>query len=115
MTSSQIEERLRQLDIELPRPASPAGAYVAWVLTDPLLFVAGQLPMWNGEIRFLGRIDSELSKLALQVDGRVSGSAEPLLPTDKDFYVEPQKSASCARHAINAIAFAASRVAWSRG
>ncbi len=61
MTSSQIEQRLRQLSIELPSPAPPAGAYVAWVLTGPLLFVAGQLPVWDGEIRFHGRVDSEIT------------------------------------------------------
>jgi enamine deaminase RidA (YjgF/YER057c/UK114 family) len=61
LTSSQIEERLRQLEIELPAPAAPAGAYTAWVLADPLLFIAGQLPMWNGELRFHGRVDGEVT------------------------------------------------------
>ncbi|MFO1127892.1 MAG: RidA family protein [Rhodospirillales bacterium] len=61
MSSSQIEERFQQLGIRLPTPAPPAGAYVPWVLVDPLLFVAGQLPMWNGELRYHGRIDGEIS------------------------------------------------------
>jgi enamine deaminase RidA (YjgF/YER057c/UK114 family) len=57
----QIEERLRLLAIELPKPAAPAGAYVPYVLTGSLLFVAGQLPLWNGEMRYHGRVGSELT------------------------------------------------------
>lgn len=57
----RIEARLRQLAIELPKPSAPAGAYVPYVLTDSLLFLAGQLPLWNGEMRYLGRVGSELT------------------------------------------------------
>lgn len=56
-----IEARLRHLSIELPRPAPPAGTYVPYVLMGSLLFVSGQLPQWNGELRFLGRVGSELT------------------------------------------------------
>ncbi|QNT69026.1 RidA family protein [Defluviicoccus vanus] len=56
-----IEARLRHLSIELPHPAPPAGAYVPYVLMGSLLFVSGQLPQWNGELRFLGRVGSELT------------------------------------------------------
>ena len=61
MTSSEIEKRLRELSIELPPPAPPAGGYVPWVVSDSLVFIAGQLPVWNGEIRFHGRVDSEIT------------------------------------------------------
>ncbi len=61
LNSYQIEDRLRQLAIELPQPAAPAGAYMPWVLCDPLLFVSGQLPVWNGELRYHGRVDSEIT------------------------------------------------------
>lgn len=56
-----IEGRLRQLAIELPKPAAPAGAYVPYVLVGSLLFVAGQLPLWNGEMRYHGRVGGELT------------------------------------------------------
>ncbi len=59
--SSTIEAHLKQLGIELPKPAAPAGAYVPFVSAGTLLFVAGQLPMWNGELRYHGRIGSELT------------------------------------------------------
>lgn len=56
-----VRERLRQLEIELPQPAAPAGAYVPFVQTGGLVFVAGQLPVLNGEIRYHGRVGGELS------------------------------------------------------
>ena len=59
--TSVIQQRLQQLAIELPKPAVPAGAYVPYVVTGSLLFIAGQLPLWNGEMRFLGRVGSELT------------------------------------------------------
>jgi enamine deaminase RidA (YjgF/YER057c/UK114 family) len=56
-----IEKRLQQLAIELPAPAPPAGSYVPFVRAGGLLFVAGQLPLWKGELRYKGRIDGELT------------------------------------------------------
>ncbi|MFO1154383.1 MAG: RidA family protein [Rhodospirillales bacterium] len=59
--TSPLENRLRQLAIELPSPAPPAGAYVPWVVTGSLLFVSGQLPIWNGQLRYHGRVASEIT------------------------------------------------------
>lgn len=59
--ANRIEVRLRQLSIELPKPPVAAGAYAPYVLTGSLLFVAGQLPIWNGEMRFQGRVGTELT------------------------------------------------------
>jgi enamine deaminase RidA (YjgF/YER057c/UK114 family) len=58
---TNIRERLRQLQIDLPQPAAPAGAYVPFVQIGSLVFVAGQLPVWNGELRHHGRVGGELS------------------------------------------------------
>ncbi len=55
MTQS-IEARLKELGIELPQPAAPAAAYVPVVRTGNLLFVSGQLPGWNGELRIKGKL-----------------------------------------------------------
>lgn len=51
-----VETRLAELGIELPAPASPAGAYVPSVRTGTLVFVSGQLPLLNGELRYRGRL-----------------------------------------------------------
>lgn len=51
-----VEKRLAELNIELPKPAAPVASYVPYVVTGNLVFVAGQGPMWNGEIKFQGRV-----------------------------------------------------------
>ena len=40
-----IEDKLRELSIELPTPPSPAGSYIPVVTTGNLAFVSGQIPM----------------------------------------------------------------------
>ena len=47
-----IEDRLRELSIELPTPPSPAGSYIPVVTTGNLAFVSGQIPMKEGKVIF---------------------------------------------------------------
>jgi enamine deaminase RidA (YjgF/YER057c/UK114 family) len=56
-----IETRLKELKIELPNAAAPAANYVPFVRTGNLLFTAGQLCIWNGERRFVGKLGREFS------------------------------------------------------
>lgn len=55
----KFEERLRDLGIELPNPSSPGGSYVPAIQVGNLVFLSGQLPQWNGERRFLGKLGAE--------------------------------------------------------
>lgn len=57
----RVAIRLGELGIELPQPAAPAGAYVPYVVTGHLVFVSGQLPVWNGAFRYRGRVGASLS------------------------------------------------------
>jgi enamine deaminase RidA (YjgF/YER057c/UK114 family) len=59
--SGTVEARLAKLGVVLPKPAAPAGAYVAYVLTGNLVFVSGQIPVWEGELRFLGRLGENIA------------------------------------------------------
>ena len=59
--AGRIEAVLKQKSIELPQAAAPAANYVPYVLAGKLLFVAGQIPIWNGEIKWLGRVGKELT------------------------------------------------------
>ena len=59
--AGQIEARLRELGIELPRPSTPAANYIPFVITGKLVFVAGQVTFWNGEIKFVGKIGADFS------------------------------------------------------
>ena len=55
----RIEDRLRELQIELPQPSKPGANYVQFVRSGNLLFLTGQLSQWNGERRFIGKLGRE--------------------------------------------------------
>jgi enamine deaminase RidA (YjgF/YER057c/UK114 family) len=55
------EEKLAALGLLLPDPPQPAGAYTRAVRWGELIFVAGQLPLEQGKIRYAGRVGAELS------------------------------------------------------
>ncbi len=59
--AGNIEKILKDKGIELPQPASPAANYVPWVVTGNLVFIAGQVPLWNGELRYKGAVGQDLS------------------------------------------------------
>jgi enamine deaminase RidA (YjgF/YER057c/UK114 family) len=59
--SSTIDDRLRELGIELPTAARPVANFVPCVRAGNLLFISGQVSSWNGEIRYAGRVGAEVS------------------------------------------------------
>jgi len=59
--TGKIEARLAELGIALPQPAAPAGAYVPYVVIGSLVFVAGQITLENGEIKYMGRLGENMS------------------------------------------------------
>ena len=56
-----IESRLKELNITLPEAPKPAGSYVPAVVCDRMVFVAGQLPSLNGELKYTGKVGTEVS------------------------------------------------------
>lgn len=54
-----IDQKLQQLDIELPEPARPAGEYLPAVNRAGLLFISGQFPVLNGELIYRGQVGNE--------------------------------------------------------
>lgn len=59
--TGKIDARLAELGIALPEPAAPAGAYVPYVVTGSLVFVAGQITLENGEIKYKGRLGESMN------------------------------------------------------
>lgn len=57
MTTSQ---RLRDLGIELPGVATPAGAYVPAVRSGALVFSSGQVPIADGRLVTVGKLGAEV-------------------------------------------------------
>ena len=51
-----IESRLTDLGIELPEAPLPLAAYVPAVVEGNLVFISGQLPTVNGELRATGKV-----------------------------------------------------------
>ena len=56
-----IEDRLKELGIEIPTPPSPAGSYIPVVTTGNLAFVSGQIPMKEGKVVFEGKVPENQS------------------------------------------------------
>ncbi len=59
--SGRIEKRLQELGIELPQPAAPVANYVPFAVSGNLIFVAGQISVWNGQPRFVGKLGAGIS------------------------------------------------------
>jgi enamine deaminase RidA (YjgF/YER057c/UK114 family) len=55
------EDRLRELQIELPEAPSPVAAYIPGVRAGDLVFVSGQLPLQHGELLATGKAPSHVS------------------------------------------------------
>jgi enamine deaminase RidA (YjgF/YER057c/UK114 family) len=71
--AGKIEARLRELKIELPNASAPAANYVPFVQTGTLLVMAGQVCIWNGERRFVGKLGREFSIEEGQQAARICG------------------------------------------
>lgn len=59
--AGRIEKRLAELKIELPKAAAPVANYVPVVLAGGLAFVSGQVTVWNGEFRYVGKLGKDFS------------------------------------------------------
>ncbi len=55
-----IDARLSELGIELPEAAPAVANYVPYVRSGNLVFVSGQVTMWNGELRYLGKLGDDI-------------------------------------------------------
>lgn len=55
-----IEEKLSSLGITLPSPPAPVGSYVPVVIAGNLVFVAGQIPLEAGQVKFSGKVGKDV-------------------------------------------------------
>ena len=56
-----IQAKLAELGLTLPQAAAPVAAYVPAVRTGNLVFTAGQLPLVDGKIEFVGKVGSDVT------------------------------------------------------
>jgi enamine deaminase RidA (YjgF/YER057c/UK114 family) len=63
-----VEQKLRQMGLDLPEAPSPVAAYVPTVRTGNLVFVSGQIPREKSEVKYRGHLGVNVSL----EDGRVA-------------------------------------------
>ena len=56
-----VRAKLAELNLALPVAALPVAAYVPAVRTGNLVFTAGQLPLLDGQIPFIGKVGGEVT------------------------------------------------------
>ena len=59
--AGRIEARLKELGIVLPTPPAPAANYVPYTIGGDLVFIAGQIPFVDGEVKHKGRLGAEIA------------------------------------------------------
>lgn len=57
----KVEQRLRELGLELPEPVAPAFQYVAVVVHGGLAWVSGQIPRAGSRILMTGKVGGDIS------------------------------------------------------
>ena len=87
--AGKIESRLSELGIELPEAREPKVAKIKGSnIAGPFLFVSGQVPQWNGEMPYIGKVGREFTIEQGQAAARAEGGAQ--VP---EFAVEQQLEA----------------------
>jgi enamine deaminase RidA (YjgF/YER057c/UK114 family) len=71
--SGIIEDKLSGLGIDLPIAAAPAANYVPYVISGKHIFVAGQIPFWNGALKGIGKVGQDLSTEEATEIARICG------------------------------------------
>ena len=61
MSAGRIESRLAELGLSVPMAPTPAANYIPWVRTGNLVFIAGQVPVKDGEFRWVGKLGRDFS------------------------------------------------------
>ncbi|MEX0696730.1 MAG: RidA family protein [Dongiaceae bacterium] len=71
--AGKIDKRLADLKIELPKAAAPVANYVPAAISGKLVFVSGQVTVWNGEFKYIGRLGEAFSIEQGQAAARLCG------------------------------------------
>ena len=58
---SEVEKRLKELGIELPKPSKPTAVYVPAVTTGNLVYTSGKDCKVNGEFLYTGKLGKDLT------------------------------------------------------
>lgn len=56
-----VEDKLKEMELELPAAPSPGGNYLPAVRSGNILFIAGQVPSQNGKVVVKGLVGGEIT------------------------------------------------------
>jgi len=56
-----IEDKIKELGYDLPETPKPLAAYIPALKTGDYVYTSGQVPIVKGELKFSGKIGSDLS------------------------------------------------------
>jgi enamine deaminase RidA (YjgF/YER057c/UK114 family) len=56
-----VAARLKELGLELPLAVAPQANYIPFVRTGDLVFTAGQIPLKDGAVLFVGKLGRDIS------------------------------------------------------
>ena len=59
--TSKVEQRLRENGVTIPDAPSPAANYLPFTRTGNLVFVSGQVPFVDGELKVTGTVGQNAS------------------------------------------------------
>ena len=59
--AGRIDARLAELGLELPQAAAPVANYVPFVISGNQVWIAGQVPFWNGTVKYTGMAGDAVS------------------------------------------------------
>ena len=57
---NDIDKKLQDLGITIPDAPMPAANYIPYVITGKLVFISGQVPFENGEIKHTGKVGKDI-------------------------------------------------------
>src|ERR1700733_12767629 len=57
---SAIDAKIAELGIVLPAPSAPVAAYVPYTIAGNLVFISGQLPLENGQLKITGIVGADV-------------------------------------------------------
>lgn len=106
-----VEERIMELDLEIPPPVKPLGVYLPAVLSGNQIYISGQLPLIDGKLIHKGILGKEISidqgyeaarictLNSLSAIKNITGNLDKIkrivklngyVSSDKDFYDQPK-------------------------
>src|SRR4051812_47205552 len=72
-TDESIDARLAELGILLPDVPTPIANFVPFRRHGELVYLAGQVCEWNGDVRFVGKVGADYDLADAQAAARVCG------------------------------------------